>query len=64
MGAAMSMMSAAQSVGGIALQGDADAGDASTQRATQTVQDAVTRAGKQIAEDLKSKPSPTTVTRR
>ena len=44
--------------------GMADTGDASAQKATQTVQDAVTKAGKQIAEDLKSKPSPTTVTRR
>ena len=66
MGAAMSMMSTAQSIGGMAMQGGmADTADASTQKATQTVQDAVTRAGKQVAEELKtSKPPSASVTRR
>jgi hypothetical protein len=53
MGAAMSIMSGAQSMGGMAMRGGVpDTGDASTQKATQTVQDALAKAGKQVAEDL------------
>ena len=55
MGAAMSMMSRAQSMGGMAMPGGLpDTGDASTQKATQTVQDALAKAGKQVADDLKT----------
>ena len=53
MGAAMSIMSGAQSMGGMAMRGGLpDTGDTSTQKAAQTVQDALAKAGKQVAEDL------------
>lgn len=55
MGAAMSMMSQAQSMDGMAgAAGMPDMGDLSGQKATQTVQDALSKAGKQVAEELKS----------
>ena len=60
MGAAMSIMSGAQSMGamgagmGMGMPGLPDGGDGSTQKATQTVQDALAKAGKQVAEDLKT----------
>jgi hypothetical protein len=55
MGAAMSMMSQAQTMGGMAMPGGAgDIGDPSSQKATQTVQDALSKAGKQVAEELKT----------
>jgi len=55
MGAAMSMLSGAQSMGGMATPGGmSDSGE----KAAQTVQDALSRAGKQVADELKaSKPS-------
>jgi len=54
MGAAMSMLSGAQSMGMGMPGGMSDSGE----KATQTVQDALTRAGKQVADELKaSKPS-------
>jgi len=54
MGAAMSMLSGAQSMGVGMPGGMSDSGE----KATQTVQDALTRAGKQVADELKaSKPS-------
>ena len=55
MGAAMSMMSGAQAMGGMAMPGGAsDGGDASTQKATQTVQDAFAKAARQVADELKT----------
>ncbi len=55
MGAAMSMMSQAQSMDAMAGAGGMpDAGDLSGQKATQTVQDALSKAGKQVAEELKA----------
>jgi hypothetical protein len=53
MGAAMSMMSQSQSMDGMAA-GMSDTGDTSGQKATQTVQDALSKAGKQVAEELKN----------
>jgi hypothetical protein len=55
MGAAMSIMSGAQSMSGMAMPGGLpDGGDSSTQKATQTVQDALVKAAKQVAEELKT----------
>jgi len=58
MGAAMSMMSHAQAMGAMngmsALPGMPDMADPSAQKATQTVQDALSKAGKQVAEELKT----------
>jgi hypothetical protein len=55
MGAAMSMMSQAQTMDGMAGAGGMlDTGDLSGQKATQTVQDALSKAGKQVAEELKA----------
>jgi len=55
----MSIMSGAQSMGAMGMGmgmpgGLPDVGDGSTQKATQTVQDALAKAGKQIAEELKT----------
>ena len=55
MGAAMSMMSQAQMVGGASMLGGAgELGDPSAQKAAQTVQDALTKAGRQVADELKA----------
>jgi hypothetical protein len=57
MGAAMSMMSQAQAMSamnGMSMPGMPDMTDPSAQKATQTVQDALTKAGKQVAEELKT----------
>ena len=58
MGAAMSMMSQAQMMGGagamMGMSGLSELTDPSSQRATQTVQDALSKAGKQVAEELKT----------
>jgi hypothetical protein len=58
MGAAMSMMSQAQAMSAMsgmsAAPGMPDMADPSAQKATQTVQDALSKAGKQVAEELKT----------
>jgi hypothetical protein len=57
MGAATLMMSQAQAMGamnGTSMSGVPDAADPSAQKATQTVQDALTKAGKQVADELKT----------
>ena len=58
MGAAMSMMSQAQAMGAMngmsTVSGMPDMADPSAQKATQTVQDALSKAGKQVAEELKT----------
>jgi hypothetical protein len=58
MGAAMSIMSGAQSMGamgmGMGMPGGLPGGDASTEKATQTVHDALAKAGKQVAEEIKT----------
>ena len=42
-------------MGGMAMPGGAsDGGDASTQKATQTVQDAFAKAARQVADELKT----------
>ena len=51
MSAAMSMMSGA---GGMAMPGMPGMPDMGDQKATQTVQDALTKAGKQVSEELKT----------
>jgi hypothetical protein len=57
MGAAMSMMSQAQAMSAMSgmssVPGMPDMADPSAQKATQTVQDALSKAGKQVAEELK-----------
>jgi hypothetical protein len=54
-GAAMSMMSRAQMVGGTSMLGEAgELGDPSAQKAAQTVQDALAKAGRQVADELKA----------
>jgi hypothetical protein len=60
MGAAMSMMSQASAMGAMngmsmpGMPGMPDMADPSAQKATQTVQDALSKAGKQVAEELKT----------
>lgn len=57
MGAAMSMLSQAQMMGGagmMGMPGMSELGDSSAQKAMQTVQDALSKAGKQVAEELKT----------
>jgi hypothetical protein len=59
MGAAMSMMSQAQMAGGASMLGGAgELGDPSAQKAAQTVQDALAKAGRQVADELKANKRP------
>jgi hypothetical protein len=57
LGAATSMMSQAQATGamnGMSMPGMPDMADPSAQKATQTVQDALAKAGKQVEDELKA----------
>lgn len=64
MSAAMSMMSQAQMMGGMGMptgaagMGMGMGGDPSGQKAAETVQEALTKTGKQVAEELKKAKSP------